>query len=33
MKNNNLQKSKVINGFEIGKVLGKGKFGEVFLAR
>lgn len=25
--------SKIINGFEIGAVLGKGKFGEVFLCR
>ena len=26
-------KSQVISGFEIGKTLGKGKFGEVYLAR
>lgn len=25
--------SKIINGFEVGQVLGVGKFGEVFLAR
>lgn len=25
--------SKIINGFEFGNVLGKGKFGEVFIAR
>ena len=23
----------MVNGFELGKTLGKGKFGEVFLAR
>lgn len=28
-----LQKSKVVNGFEIGATLGKGKFGEVFKSR
>ena len=27
------KRSKVINGFEMGAVLGKGKFGEVFLCR
>ena len=27
------KRSKVINGFEMGSVLGKGKFGEVFLCR
>lgn len=26
-------KGKVVNGFEIGKILGKGKFGQVYLAR
>ena len=25
--------SRILNGFEMGRVLGKGKFGEVFLAR
>jgi serine/threonine protein kinase len=27
------KQSKIVNGFEIGQVLGKGKFGEVFLGR
>lgn len=27
------KQSKVVNGFEVGQVLGKGKFGEVFLGR
>jgi serine/threonine protein kinase len=27
------KKSKIINSFEIGNLLGKGKFGEVYLAR
>lgn len=26
-------KNNVIQGFELGRVLGKGKFGEVYLAR
>ena len=29
----NYQRSKIINGFQFGKTLGKGKFGEVFMAR
>ena len=29
----NRVKSPVINGFEIGRTLGKGKFGEVYLGR
>lgn len=34
-KNNIIRKAKgkVVNGFEIGKILGKGKFGQVYLAR
>lgn len=28
-----VKSSKVVNGFEMDAVLGKGKFGEVFLAR
>lgn len=27
------KRSKVVNGFEFGRTLGKGKFGEVFLSR
>ena len=33
MRNQNGQGSKIINGFEMSRVLGKGKFGEVFLGR
>ena len=29
----NYKRSKILNGFEFGRTLGKGKFGEVFLAR
>lgn len=29
----NYQRSKIINGFQFGKTLGKGKFGQVFMAR
>jgi serine/threonine protein kinase len=28
-----MKHSKLINGFELGSTLGKGKFGEVFLGR
>jgi len=28
-----MKRSKMVNGFEVGAILGRGKFGEVFLSR